>query len=196
MKRSRTVKILGLAAALLVPALAIAAFQVPHTYNPGDVLKADDLKVNFNALSSEIDSLRARLAAVESSTMALSTTTGTLTTTTNTLSTTTSGLTTTTNTLNAISLRTCKRFYKGPCDQGKGVECAVKCPTGWVAVSGGCDAQAGSALTMSAPTVAAGLGYPTDPNYIPTTTFDGWACQASTSGDGVMQTAHAFCCPP
>jgi hypothetical protein len=203
MKSSRTVKTLGLAAALLVPAIAIAAFQVPHTYNAGDVLKADDLKVNFGAVSSEIDSLRSRLAtvealqarvaAVESSAAALSTTTSAL-------STTTSTLTATTNTLSSISLRSCRRVWAA-CAATPGAECAVKCPMGWAALSGGCDAQAGSAISQSAPRLADGVSPYPGPDDILPAKFDGWICQAEKNpttpqGEGVMQSVHAFCCPP
>jgi hypothetical protein len=209
MKSSRTVKTLGLAAALLVPAIAIASFNIPHTFVSNEVLTANDLRGNFDAVAAQIttlqnrldavEALQAKVTALETTTNNLSATTGGLTSTTNSLTTTTNKLSGHTDVLDKVALNQCLRFYTGPCPAGSGDECVVKCPANWFAVSGGCDAQASSAITQNAPSLRAGVPFPPNGNNIPPTSFDGWVCQAQANGTGpntgVMQTAHVLCCP-
>ena len=55
-------KWLGAAAALLVPGIAVAALDVPHTWSTGDPLVADELNENFAAVEEEFNALEAALA--------------------------------------------------------------------------------------------------------------------------------------
>jgi len=60
---------LGVVAAMLVPAAVIAAFNVPHAFQSGEVLKADSLNTNFNAVKAELEALQARVSSLETPTL-------------------------------------------------------------------------------------------------------------------------------
>jgi len=65
MKRFSWSRSLGIIGAVLVPAAVIAAFNVPHAFQSGEVLKADSLNTNFNAVKAELESLQARMTMLE-----------------------------------------------------------------------------------------------------------------------------------
>lgn len=58
MKQPGSVRFMGLAAALLVPALAAAALNLPHNFMTGEVLTAAKLNDNFNAVKREVEALQ------------------------------------------------------------------------------------------------------------------------------------------
>jgi hypothetical protein len=69
MKKSSWPRYVGVIGAMLVPALVIAAFNIPHAFQTGEVLKADSLNTNFNAVKQELESLQARVSTLESPTL-------------------------------------------------------------------------------------------------------------------------------
>ena len=56
---------LGLAAALIVPTLAVAALNIPHIFESGEVISSSEVNANFEAVGDETDTLEARLANLE-----------------------------------------------------------------------------------------------------------------------------------
>ena len=66
MKKTAIYRGIGIAGALFVPALAIAAFTVPNTFVAETVISASAMNQNFDAVASELELLQARLDALES----------------------------------------------------------------------------------------------------------------------------------
>jgi hypothetical protein len=56
---------LGILGALLIPAVAIAALQIPNTFHAGDPLSASALNANFAAVQTEANAIGADLTSVK-----------------------------------------------------------------------------------------------------------------------------------
>jgi len=63
MKSNRWSRISGAALALCVPALAVAAVELPHVFKAGDKLSAAEMNENFEALRAKVAELEQRLDA-------------------------------------------------------------------------------------------------------------------------------------
>src|SRR6187551_3215285 len=57
---------LGMAGALLIPALAVAAVDIPHMFKGGDRVSASEMNQNFEAMAEAIEALEAKVEALES----------------------------------------------------------------------------------------------------------------------------------
>ena len=62
MKEVKSWRWLGVAGALIVPTLAVAALQIPNTFSPGDRISASEMNENFAAVKTKVDALEAQLA--------------------------------------------------------------------------------------------------------------------------------------
>lgn len=51
-------KALGILLALAAPSLAVAAFELPHVFEAGNVISASEMNANFDALATEIAELK------------------------------------------------------------------------------------------------------------------------------------------
>jgi hypothetical protein len=56
---------LGVAGALALPALAVAAVELPHLFVAGDVISAAEMNANFKALTDELEALRGEVDALK-----------------------------------------------------------------------------------------------------------------------------------
>jgi hypothetical protein len=56
---------LGVAGAVLLPALAIAAFDIPNSFTAGTVISSSKVNRNFEAVADELTALQNRVAALE-----------------------------------------------------------------------------------------------------------------------------------
>ncbi|HEY6725928.1 MAG TPA: hypothetical protein VI197_17965 [Polyangiaceae bacterium] len=65
MKQSKLYTHLGIAGALLVPALAVAAVEIPNVFEGGDPVSASQMNENFEAMADAIDALEARVEKFE-----------------------------------------------------------------------------------------------------------------------------------
>jgi hypothetical protein len=130
MKRASWPRYLGIIGAVLVPAAVIAAFNVPHAFQTGEVLKADSLNTNFNAVKAELESLQGRMAALE------------------------------TATADGAPPKDCVWIWNNPCPAGAGVDCIAQCPANKYAVAGGCHTVYPAAITESHPGPPTGAAFP------------------------------------
>ncbi len=74
MKASKTGALLGTLGALLVPAVAISALNVPHSFSSGDPISASQMNENFAAIKATVDALEAKASATDEALQALSST--------------------------------------------------------------------------------------------------------------------------
>jgi len=166
--------------ALLVPALAIAAFNIPHGFMSGEVLTAQNLNDNFNAVKQELESLQARVTALENTRatktelQALQGQVGTL--------------QSTTGELSRVSLPNCKWYWEH-CDAPMSQECPAICPAGTYPLAGACDAANAASLSEHRTSVAANVSFP--PTGSSAKLYDRWVCESS---DGVLQNTYVLCC--
>ena len=68
---NRKLGILGVAGALLLPALAVAAFSVPHSFSAGEVISSQQMNSNFAAIKTELEALQTINTARETENAAL-----------------------------------------------------------------------------------------------------------------------------
>jgi len=180
MKRSPSVRVLGILAAVLVPALAVAAFNLPHGFTSGEVLTAANLNSNFNAVKQELEALQARVTALENSSSTKSD-----------LQALQSKVTTvegTTQELSRVSLSNCKWYWQG-CNIPMFDECVAQCPANTYALAGGCDSSNATSISEHRPAPAVYPPFP--PTGAPAKQYDKWVCEAS---DGVFQNSYVLCC--
>ena len=179
MKNRPIVRYLGVGLALLVPALAIAAFNIPHGFMSGEVLTAQSLNDNFSAVKQELESLQARVAALENTHATktdLQAVQGRVTT-----------LESSTAELSRVSLSKCKLYWQN-CNAPASTECAAVCPSGTFPIAGSCDAANAASLSehrasTANPTFPASGASPKE--------YDRWVCESS---DGVLQNTYVVCC--
>jgi hypothetical protein len=181
MKRRRTVRLLGAGLAVLVPALAIAAFNVPHAFQSGEVLTAQNLNDNFNAVKAELESLQARVAALENGRATKAEVQAV-----QTKVTTVEG---TTTELSRVSLSKCQWHWK-TCNAQMSEECQLTCPSGTFPLAGGCDSTNATSVSEHRPSVAEGAAFPPSPSSPKAYTI--YTCE---SANGVLQNTYALCCP-
>jgi hypothetical protein len=180
MKKRPIVRYVGVGLALLVPALAIAAFNVPHGFMSGEVLTAQNLNDNFNAVKTELESLQARVAALENNRATkteLQTLQGRVGT-----------LETTATELSRVSLSKCKLYWK-TCNAPAGQECEAVCPAGSFPIAGSCDAAGGNSLSEHRASVGLGVTFPA--TGASPKEYDRWVCESS---DGTLQNTYVVCC--
>ena len=65
-KSSQWAKTVGTVLAVCVPALAVAAIQLPHVFKSGDKVSAGEMNENFEALRAKVEELEQRLDAEQS----------------------------------------------------------------------------------------------------------------------------------
>jgi len=65
MKHSKLYNYLGIAGALAVPALAIAAVNIPNVFNAGDTVSASAMNQNFTVLKNAHDALETQVATLQ-----------------------------------------------------------------------------------------------------------------------------------
>src|SRR5688572_27783903 len=65
MKHSKLYTHLGIAGALLVPALAVAAVEIPNVFEGGDPVSASQMNENFQVMTDAIEALEARVEKFE-----------------------------------------------------------------------------------------------------------------------------------
>ena len=65
MKNSKIYTYLGIAGALLVPALAVAAIDIPNVFAGGEPVSASQMNENFEAMADAIDTLETKVEALE-----------------------------------------------------------------------------------------------------------------------------------
>jgi hypothetical protein len=180
MTKRPIVRYVGVGLALLVPALAIAAFNVPHGFMAGEVLTAQNLNDDFNAVKQELEALQARVTALEngrSTKSELQTVSGRV-----------STLESTATELSRVSLSNCKLYWQ-TCNAPASTECAAVCPSGTFPIAGSCDAANAASLSehrasTANPTFPASGASPKQ--------YDRWVCESS---DGVLQNTYVVCCP-
>ena len=61
MKHIKIVRWIGVAGAVLVPALAVAALEIPNTFAAGQRVSAAEMNANFAALDAKVEELETRL---------------------------------------------------------------------------------------------------------------------------------------
>src|SRR5688500_5030725 len=66
MKHSKLYTHLGIAGALLVPALAVGAVEIPNLFEGGNPVSASEMNENFEAMADAIDALEAKVETLES----------------------------------------------------------------------------------------------------------------------------------
>jgi len=181
MKRRRTVRLLGAGLAVLVPALAIAAFNVPHAFQSGEVLTAQNLNDNFNAVKTELESLQARVAALEANHATKAEV--------NTVAARVTSVEATAAELSRVSLSKCQWHWQ-TCNAAMSVECQLTCPSGTYPIAGGCDSAAGNSVSEHRPSVSMGMTFPATPSS--PKAYNIYTCE---SADGVTQNTYALCCP-
>jgi len=59
MKHIKIMRWLGVGGALLVPALAVAALNIPNTFAAGDPVSAAEMNANFDAVKAKVEELEA-----------------------------------------------------------------------------------------------------------------------------------------
>jgi hypothetical protein len=180
MKRRPIVRYVGVGLALLVPALAIAAFNVPHGFMSGEVLTAQNLNDNFNAVKAELESLQSRVTALENGRATKTDVQG--------LQTRVMNLETTTGELSRVSLSSCKLYWH-TCNAPASTECEAVCPANTYPIAGSCDAAGGNSLSEHRASVGAGVPFP--PTGASPKQYDRWVCESS---DGTLQNTYVVCC--
>ena len=65
MKHSKLYTHLGIAGALLIPALAVAAVEIPNVFEGGNPVSASEMNDNFKAMADAIDALEAKVETLE-----------------------------------------------------------------------------------------------------------------------------------
>lgn len=65
MKHSKLYTYLGIAGALLVPAFAVAAVEIPNVFEGGDPVSASQMNENFAAMAEAIEALEEKVEALE-----------------------------------------------------------------------------------------------------------------------------------
>jgi hypothetical protein len=200
MKRAPSVRVLGILGALLVPALAVAAFNLPHAFQSGEVLTAANLNNNFNAVKTELEALQARVTMLENASAA-KTDLQALTTRVTTLETNSSSKTDvqalqsrvttvegTSAELSRVSLSKCKWHWE-PCNIPMFEECVAQCPANTFALAGGCDSSNATSISEHRPAPAVYPPFP--PSGAPAKDYDKWVCESS---DGTFQNSYVLCC--
>jgi len=66
MKHAKLYTYLGIAGALLVPAIAVAAIEIPNVFEGGDPVSASEMNENFEVMASAIEVLEHKVEALES----------------------------------------------------------------------------------------------------------------------------------
>jgi hypothetical protein len=179
MKKRPIVHYVGVGLALLVPALAVAAFNVPHGFMSGEVLTAQNLNDNFNAVKQELEALQARVTTLENGRATKSEVQA--------VQTKVTTLESTTTELSRVSLPNCKWYWQ-TCNAPASTECAAVCPANTFPLAGACDAANANSLSEHRTSVGAG---PFPPSGSSAKLYDRWVCESS---DGVLQNTYVFCC--
>lgn len=65
MKHSKLYTYLGITGALLVPALAVAAIEIPNVFEGGDPVSASEMNQNFEALADALEQLEEKVEKLE-----------------------------------------------------------------------------------------------------------------------------------
>lgn len=65
MKHSKLYTHLGIAGALLIPALAVAAVEIPNVFEGGDPVSASEMNENFEVMANAIEALEAKVETLE-----------------------------------------------------------------------------------------------------------------------------------
>jgi len=181
MKRPPSVRVLGILGALLVPALAVAAFNLPHAFSQGELLTAANLNNNFNAIKAELESLQARVATLETNSGSkadLTALQGRVTT-----------IEGTSTELSRVALTNCKWYWQG-CNIPMFEECVAQCPANTYALAGGCDSSNATAVSEDRPAPAVYPPFP--PSGASPKQYDKWVCESS---NGTFQNSYVLCCP-
>lgn len=71
MKYSRSYTHLGIAGALLIPTLAVAAVDIPNVFEGGDPVSAAEMNENFDTVAMAVDALETSVGALEARIAAL-----------------------------------------------------------------------------------------------------------------------------
>lgn len=179
-KWPRSYRYLGVVGALLVPALAVAAFNLPHGFMAGEVLTAANLNNNFNAVKQELESLQSRVTTLENGTVSKAEYQA--------LAARVAALETSSTELNRVSLKSCKWHYEQCNNIPAFQECTAVCPVGTYALAGGCDAANASSMSEDRP---APPGPPFPPSGSSAKLYDRYVCEAS---EGTFQNTYVLCC--
>jgi len=181
MTRAPSIRIMGILAALLVPALAVAAFNLPHAFSSGEVLTAANLNSNFNAIKAELESLQARVTTLENNSSTKTDLTA--------LQSRVATVETASQEHSRVALTNCKWYWQG-CNIPMFEECVAQCPANSYALAGGCDSSNATAVSEDRPAPAVYPPFP--PSGASPKQYDKWVCESS---NGTFQNSYVLCCP-
>lgn len=194
---------LGIAAAILVPAVAVG-LTTPNVFSDGEVLTAAKLNENFAAIEDDVNSLRSEVLALQSdvsnkaTTQAVSSLQGTvsamdsqLTAMSADVSSLAANIATLQNETAELAdgaLTGCGWYYQGCSDTEP--TCTAYCPAGTYAVSGGCDGVVGQMLTEVRPFPVSQTSFPANGASI--TAYNATRCRGTDID--ALESAFVLCC--